>query len=63
MDLRFHHYIFYTDPLGNFVESNGRLSGIALVWEHHQIILRLEGPFTKDEALQVAAATNQVNGG
>jgi hypothetical protein len=48
------HFVFYTDEDGNFVESSGRLSGSALIWEHDEIVLRLEGPFTKDQAMRIA---------
>jgi hypothetical protein len=50
------HFIFYTDRQGRFVEDHGRVAGNALVWEQGGLMVRIEGPQSKPEALAIAAS-------
>ncbi len=42
------------DEFGNPVEESARLARNVLVWEEDGIAFRLEGDFTKEEALELA---------
>jgi len=48
------HLLFLLDPRGEIVEDSARLAHDVLVWEEEGIALRLEGDFTKGEAVAVA---------
>jgi hypothetical protein len=50
------HFVFLTDRSGGFYEDRGRLSGNALIWRQGALTIRLEGDFTKDRALAIAAS-------
>ena len=48
------HVVMFQDRDGRFRESHARLARNTLVWQLGDITLRLEGGFTKDEALRIA---------
>jgi hypothetical protein len=50
------HVIFFKDALGNFHDENLRLASNTLVWQQGDVTLRIEGPLTKAQALQLAAS-------
>jgi hypothetical protein len=47
------HLVLLLDELGNVVEESTRLAGNVLVWEVDGVALRLEGGFTKAEAVKL----------
>jgi hypothetical protein len=49
-----HALIFYRDASGNFKQTEVRLAGNVLLWQQGELTLRLEGSFTKAQALQIA---------
>jgi hypothetical protein len=49
-----HTLIYYRDASGNFKETQIRLAGNVLLWQQGELTLRLEGSFTKAQALQIA---------
>lgn len=48
------HLVLLFDEFGNVVEESARLAGDVLVWETNGVAIRLEGDFSKDEALRIA---------
>jgi hypothetical protein len=48
------HLVLLLDEQGNVVEESTRLAGNVLVWDDDGRALRLEGDFTKDEAIDLA---------
>ena len=48
------HVVMFQDRDGRFRESHARLARNTLVWQVGNVTLRLEGGFTKDEALRIA---------
>ena len=48
------HVVMFQDRDGRFRESHARLARNTLVWQVGDVTLRLEGGFTKDEALRIA---------
>ena len=48
------HVVMFQDRDGRFHESHARLARNTLVWQVGGVTLRLEGGFTKDEALRIA---------
>lgn len=50
------HVIFFKDALGNFRDENLRLASNTLLWQQGDVTLRIEGPLTKAQALQIAAS-------
>ena len=45
----------YRDPDGNVVEGSARQTGEnTLLWQHDNLVYRLEGPLDKDEAIRIA---------
>ena len=49
------HVLVYLGPDGVPISQTLRLAGNTLVWQHGARVYRLEGPFTKSEALRLAA--------
>jgi hypothetical protein len=50
------HFLFVRGRNGVLLEDHGRLAGNALIWEQGRVTIRLEGPFTKADALAVATS-------
>jgi hypothetical protein len=50
------HVFVYHDATGAFREETLRLAGPTLLWAAGPLTYRLEGDFTRDEALAVARA-------
>jgi hypothetical protein len=50
------HFLFYRDTTGQFQQETVRLAGNVLLWEQGGLTLRIEGAFTKDQALRIAAS-------
>ena len=50
------HLVLLVDERGDVVEESARLARNVLVWEADGVAFRLEGDFTRDEALTVARA-------
>jgi hypothetical protein len=48
------HVVLLVDPYGNVVEETARLARDVLVWERDGVAYRLEGDFSRDEALELA---------
>ncbi len=48
------HVLLLLDEFGNAVEESTRLAGDVLVWEDDGVAYRLEGDFTRDQALELA---------
>jgi hypothetical protein len=50
------HIFFYTDASGAFHDDNLRLATNTLIWQQGDRTIRIEGPLTKAQALQIAAS-------
>lgn len=50
------HVLFYRDRSGLNREDTSRLAGKTLLWQRGRVTLRLEGAFSKDEALRIAGS-------
>lgn len=50
------HLVLLLDEYGLIVEDSARLAGNVLVWEDGGVTYRLEGDFSKDEALELAGS-------
>ena len=48
------HLVLLVDAVGEIVEETARLARDVLVWERDGVAYRLEGDFTRDEALELA---------
>jgi hypothetical protein len=48
------HLVLLLDEFGSVVEDTTRLAGNVLVWEDGGVTYRLEGDFSKDEAVELA---------
>ncbi|HEU0247475.1 MAG TPA: hypothetical protein VFR38_10360 [Gaiellaceae bacterium] len=48
------HFVLLVDAAGEVVEETARLARDVLVWERDGVAYRLEGDFTRDEALALA---------
>lgn len=52
------HVVMFKDPRGRIRDSEGRLAGKTLLWEHGEVTLRLEGDLSKAEALRIARSAD-----
>jgi hypothetical protein len=50
------HFFFYRRPDGSIVEGELRLAQNVLLMQHGRILIRLEGAFDRDRALEIAAS-------
>ncbi len=50
------HLVLLLDESGNVIEESVRLARNVLVWEANGVAYRLEGDFTRDEALALAGS-------
>jgi hypothetical protein len=50
------HLLFLPDASGQFREDRVRLAANVLVWEQGGLLVRLEGAFSRDQALRLAAS-------
>lgn len=50
------HLVLLLDESGNVIEESVRLAKNVLVWEANDVAYRLEGDFTRDEALSLAGS-------
>ncbi len=50
------HFVLLVDAAGDVVEETARLARDVLVWERDGVAYRLEGDFTRDEALGLASS-------
>ena len=50
------HLLVVPDARGQFRQDRVRLAGNVLLWEQNGLLLRLEGAFSRDEALAIAAS-------
>ena len=50
------HLFFYRDPTGQPRNETIRLAGNVLLWEQDDLIMRLEGALSKEQALRIAAS-------
>jgi hypothetical protein len=48
------HPLYYIDRDGRYHAESARLSGKTLIWQRGEVTLRLEGDFTKEQALEIA---------
>jgi hypothetical protein len=48
------HYLFLIDEFGEPVEDSARLARNVLLWDEGGVAYRLEGDFTRDQALELA---------
>jgi hypothetical protein len=48
------HEVLYVDRDGNWQSESARLSGSTLIWQDGRLTMRLEGTFTRDEAVAIA---------
>jgi hypothetical protein len=48
------HFLLLLDEFGNPVEESARLAGNVLLWEAGGLAFRLEGDFTREQALELA---------
>jgi hypothetical protein len=50
------HFLVFRDTSGEYREDRLRLAGNTLVWEHDEVLLRLEGLPSLADALRIAAS-------
>lgn len=50
------HFFFYRDQSGRQADERFRLAANVLLWEQGGLTLRIEGAFSKEEALRIAAS-------
>ena len=50
------HFFFYRGPKGRFIETELRLAQNVLLMERGPMLIRLEGAFDRDRALEIAAS-------
>ena len=50
------HFFFYRDQSGRQIDERFRLAANVLLWEQDGLTLRIEGAFSKEEALRIAAS-------
>lgn len=50
------HFLLFLDEQGNPVEESARLARNVLIWERDGVAFRLEGDFTKEQALELAGS-------
>jgi hypothetical protein len=48
------HFFFYRGPDGDWVETENRLAQNVLLLEHGNLLIRLEGAFDRDRAIELA---------
>jgi hypothetical protein len=48
------HVVMFRDPVGSIHDNPAWLAGNTLLWQHGDLILRLEGDISEDEALRIA---------
>jgi hypothetical protein len=48
------HEVFYVSPAGEAIADTIRLAGNVLVWQSGAVTIRLEGDFTREQALAIA---------
>jgi hypothetical protein len=48
------HYVVFRDELGSITDEQTFLAGNVLLWNRGELLLRLEGDLTRDEALELA---------
>ncbi len=48
------HVLYYEDPKGHIFQDTGRLAGNVLVWQHGNVVLRIEGRISLKRALATA---------
>jgi hypothetical protein len=46
--------VMFRDPVGSIHDNPAWLAGNTLLWQHGDLVLRLEGDISKDEALRIA---------
>ena len=52
------HSFIYREPGGNVAAEEFRLAGNVLLWERDGLTFRLEGPLTKERALEIARSVD-----
>jgi hypothetical protein len=55
------HFLFLIDETGNTVEDSARLAEDVLLWDEGGVAYRLEGKFSREEALRLARALRPDN--
>jgi hypothetical protein len=50
------HFVFHRAPDGSIAEGTLRLSENTLLWEHGELLLRIESRLGRDDALRVAGS-------
>jgi hypothetical protein len=50
------HEVLYIDRAGNWAHESARMSGKTLIWQQGSKTMRLEGEFTKEEAIEIASS-------
>ena len=48
------HFVMFRDGQGNITDERTYLAGTVLLWNHGELLLRLEGDLTRDQALKLA---------
>ena len=48
------HFFFYRAPNGEFVDTTLRIAGNVLLLERGRLLVRLEGAFGRDRAIELA---------
>lgn len=52
------HELYYVDRDGSFHTESARLAAKTLIWQRGGVTLRLEGDFTKEQALEIAGSVS-----
>lgn len=50
------HFVMFRDERGNITDERTYLAGTVLLWNRGELLLRLEGDLTRDDALELAAS-------
>jgi hypothetical protein len=48
------HFVMFRDSRGNITDERTYLAGTVLLWNRGELLLRLEGDLTRDQALELA---------
>ena len=48
------HFVMFRDGQGNITDERTYLAGTVLLWNHGELLLRLEGDLTRNQALKLA---------
>ena len=54
------HFFFYRDPAGRVIETELRLAQNVLLVERGDVLVRLEGAFSRERAIRIARSLHRL---